>query len=399
MRIVLIADVFPPLCSSGAIQLRDLAIEFARQGHKITAMIAAPELRSPWAVENMQGVQVLRLRTPKTRGKGYVLRTIGEFLMPYFMLRNLSLSPFADIKFEAIIWYSPTIFLGPIIKTIKRKSNCSAYLIVRDIFPEWAWEMELIRSKALYYFFKWIAKRQYAQANVIGIQTPGNRNYFLSSKEKNIEARIEVLHNWLSEAPDVGCSIQIHKTKLSGRKIFVYAGNMGVAQNIGIFCDLAFRMQDNQKLGFLFVGRGSESSKLSKKYGALPNTLFCNEISSEEIPGLYAQCQVGLVALDFRLKSHNIPGKFLSYMQAGLPVLACVNKGNDLIKLIDANRVGVAIEGEVRAEFLDKAVIQVLALTQSKKTKSQCSHLAMNMFSSANASLQILSALRDIPNI
>jgi len=396
MRIALIADVFPPLCSSGAIQLRDLAIEFARQGHKVTAMIAAPELKSPWVVENMQGVQVLRLRTPKTRGGGYVARTINEFLMPYFMLRNLSLSPLADIKFEAIIWYSPTIFLGPIIKIIKKKSNCSAYLIVRDIFPEWAWEMELIRSKVLYYFFKLVAKHQYAQANVIGIQTPGNKNYFLSSKAKYTGARIEVLHNWLSEAPDVGCSIQIDNTKLSGRKIFVYAGNMGVAQNIEIFCDLAFRMQGNNEIGFLFVGRGSESSKMSKKYGALPNTLFCNEIPSEEIPGLYAKCLIGLVALDFRHKSHNIPGKFLSYMQAGLPVLACVNKGNDLIKLIEVNRVGVAIEGKVRAKLLDQAVIQVLTLTQSIDTKSRCRYLAMNMFSSANASLQILSALREI---
>jgi len=62
--------------------------------------------------------------------------------------------------------------------------------------------------------------------------------------------------------------------------------------------------------------------------------LFYDEIDPDEIPGLYAQCHVGIVALDPRHKTHNIPGKFLSYMQSGLPVLASINPGNDLVELI-----------------------------------------------------------------
>lgn len=59
-----------------------------------------------------------------------------------------------------------------------------------------------------------------------------------------------------------------------------------------------------------------------------------------EIPGLYAQCHVGIVALDPRHKTHNLPGKFLSYMQAGLPVLASINPGNDLAELIQKKGLG-----------------------------------------------------------
>jgi hypothetical protein len=53
--------------------------------------------------------------------------------------------------------------------------------------------------------------------------------------------------------------------------------------------------------------------------------VFHDEIHPDEIPGLYAQCHVGMVALDPRHKTHNIPGKFLTYMQSGLPVLANIN--------------------------------------------------------------------------
>ena len=39
MRVALIADTFPPLRTSGAVQLRDLAREFVRQGHELTVML------------------------------------------------------------------------------------------------------------------------------------------------------------------------------------------------------------------------------------------------------------------------------------------------------------------------------------------------------------------------
>ena len=39
MRIALIADTFPPLRTSGAVQLRDLCREFVRQGHAVTVML------------------------------------------------------------------------------------------------------------------------------------------------------------------------------------------------------------------------------------------------------------------------------------------------------------------------------------------------------------------------
>ncbi len=75
----------------------------------------------------------------------------------------------------------------------------------------------------------------------------------------------------------------------------------------------------------------------------LDNILFYNEISPKEIPRLYEQCSYGIVSLDKRHKTHNIPGKFLSYMRSGLPVLAVINKNNDLEKIIKDNGVGFKI--------------------------------------------------------
>ena len=186
-----------------------------------------------------------------------------------------------------------------------------------------------------------IEKFQYSIADVIGVQTPANISYF-NKYGKHISRKVEVLQNWLAYAPNVGCSISVSDGALAGRKIFVYAGNMGVAQGMDILLDLAEHLRNRKDIGFLFVGRGSSAKRLhsESKARGLDNTVFFNEIDPSEIPGLYAQCHVGLIVLDPRHKTHNIPGKFLSYMQSGLPVLASINKGNDLVEIISHERVG-----------------------------------------------------------
>ncbi len=395
MRLVLIADVYPPLRSSGAVQLRDLSIEFVRQGHEVTMMVAAPELHIPYKIEVWNGVQVVRLKTPKTKDIDYIRRTLGELLMPFFMLRNLRRSPLGNQRWDGVVWYSPTIFLGPIVSALKKTSNCKSYLIIRDIFPEWAVDMGLMGRGLPYRFFKQIAHYQYSVADVIGIQTQGNRSYFNDWLER-FSSEIEVLQNWLSDAPVQGCSISVNDTPLSGRKIFVYAGNMGIAQGMGILLDLAERLKERFDIGFLFVGRGSDAQRLREDAAErrLDNVIFFDEIDPDEIPGLYAQCHVGLVALDPRHKTHNIPGKFLSYMQAGLPVLASINPGNDLVHLIEMERIGYSCTDLSVDNMAHHALMLADEISRENTYAVRCKSLFSKLFSPQTAVDKIVKALQ-----
>ena len=394
MRIALIADAFPPMRTSGAVKLRDLSAEFVRQGHQPTVLIPALGLEDPWRIETREGVRIVRLKSPKTKDIGYVRRTIGEFLMPFSMLRNLRSTALANERWDGVIWYSPTIFLGPIARALQKASSCRSYLIIRDIFPEWAVNMGLMGRGLPYLFFKSIERYQYSVADVIGVQSPSNLAYFHSWDRNG--RRIEVLQNWLAEAPNTGCSISVQSTPLAGRKILVYAGNMGVAQGMGVLLDLAESLRQRTDIGFLFVGRGSDAQRLRADATArgLDNTLFFDEIDPSEIPGLYAQCHIGLVALDPRHKTHNIPGKFLSYMQSGLPVLAKVNPGNDLVRMIEDKQVGRACTSSSVHELKQQAEMLVGSLNADNDFRSRCTQLAQRLFSPASAVRQIVDALK-----
>lgn len=393
MRIALIADTFPPLRNSGAVQLRDLSREFARQGHDLTVLLPSFEQQSPWLLENIDGVKVLRLKSPRTKDIGYVRRTLGELIMPFAMLRQLGKSPLVHEQWDGVVWYAPSIFHGPLVSALKKKSRCKSYLVIRDIFPEWAVDMGLMGRGLPYRFFDAVARYQYSVADVIGVQTPGNKSYFERWRQQP-SRKLEVLQNWLGKPAQVRCAIRLSETSLAGRKVFVYAGNMGVAQGMDILLDLAERLRHLVDVGFLFVGRGSDAVRLKALAQTLKldNVLFFDEIYPDEIPDLYSQCRAGIVALDQRHKSHNIPGKFLTYMQSGLPVLANVNAGNDLAQMIRDEQVGQVCESNQVDELVVLVERLLVSFEANDGLSERCRRLFEREFAVEKTVQQIVSA-------
>ncbi len=395
MRVAIIADTFPPLRTSGAIQLRDLSVEFARQGHETTLLVADPTIATRFAIGDFHGVTVARLKTPQSKDVNYLRRALAEFVMPFSMIRSFKASPLKNRQFDAIVWYSPTIFLGPIVRWLKKHGTSKSYLILRDIFPQWAADMGVISHGPIFRVLDWIANYQYRSADIIGVQTQGNLGFLATGQISGLNAKLEVLHNWLADEPNRGCSIDISKTSLSGRCIFVYAGNMGAAQDMDKLVRLAKVLIDRRDIGFLFVGRGSEVERLRAMAhdAGLTNIVFEDEIDPADIPGLYAQCHVGMICLDGRHKTHNIPGKFLSYIRSGLPVLASVNPGNDLVGLIAEHDLGRVSVDQSGADLRDEALALLGSMEVGRMNGVRFRMLADNMFSAASAVRQITTAL------
>ncbi len=396
--IVLVADAYPPSRTSAALQLRDLAVEFLRQGITPTVITLDSGLQDFSSLTELDGISVLRVKTLEYKNISRIRRAIAEILMPLFMIRNFRKSTLNNYQWDAVIWYSPTIFLGPFIYYLKRQNACPSYLILRDIFPTWALDLGIINKGPAYYFFRIFEKFQYSIADCIGVQAIGNLDYF-KSWPSFAHKKIGVLQNWLSQKPLSHCSVDISTLPIANRKIFVYAGNMGIAQGMGDLLVLAEALLTRNDIGFLFIGRGSDMEllRLDAKKRGLVNTVFYDEIDAEQIPGLYAQCDVGLIALDARHKTHNIPGKFLSYLQAGLPVMAIINDGNDLQLMIERYQVGrvTTDRSQENLRLLASSLLDEIS-SQDVELNSRCKNMAANLFSSKAAVEQIIKTLNSM---
>ena len=113
------------------------------------------------------------------------------------------------------------------------------------------------------------------------------------------------------------------------------------------------------------------------------------------MPGLLEQCHIGLLALDPRHTTHNIPGKFLTYLLASLPVLARVNSGTDLAHLIEDEGVGKVYIGESVEEFRILAQEIVCNQVSYELMSSNGLKLAESVFSTTSAVHQILTTYLD----
>jgi glycosyltransferase involved in cell wall biosynthesis len=160
--------------------------------------------------------------------------------------------------------------------------------------------------------------------------------------------------------------------------------------------DLAAALEGNDRVGFLFVGRGSDVKRLKARVAAqaLANVVFIEEVDSGEIPAILEQSHIGLIALDPRHTTHNIPGKLLSYLHAGLPVLARINPGNDLEGLINNEGIGRVVAGDEQARLLEFAAELASSPELRKEMNKRTVALAGRDFSSARVAGQIVAQLR-----
>ena len=178
MKIVLICSSYPPYRTSCAVQMRDLAMEFLRQGHEPVVIVPGDNITKGWNVRLVDGIEVYELASFRISNVNFVRRGIGELLMPFTMLLSLMCTKFRSSKVNLVVWYSPSIFFGPLVWFLKLRSSCKSYLILRDIFPEWLVDLGIMKKGVVYYFFRAVARFQYSIADCIGVQTHSNLAYF-----------------------------------------------------------------------------------------------------------------------------------------------------------------------------------------------------------------------------
>lgn len=356
-RILLLVVYYLPSPIASAKLIDDLAREMRRLGHEV--IVAAPDqdISSDCEVKVEGEIKVLRIKTGEIKSASRWLRAWREITLSMVMWKK-GRSFFLHNPCDLIVYYSPTIFFGDLVARLKRYYRCPSYLILRDIFPQWAVDAGVLRQGSLIYrFFRHKEKHNYDAATIIGVQSPANLKYF-SDQGLEKTYHLDVLYNWAAASP-VRASRDEYRRRLGlqDKVVFFYGGNIGVAQDMDNIIRLAEAMSAEKKAHFLIVGEGSEAPRLQAMVAArgLANVTFHPSVDQEAYLDMLAEFDVGLISLGRGLKTQNFPGKMLSYMDQAKPILASINPGNDLKVIMEEHRAGlVCINGD-DATFLDYA--------------------------------------------
>jgi glycosyltransferase involved in cell wall biosynthesis len=393
MRILLIVVYYPPIPNAAGYLMRDLAQEFSRNGHDVRVLTPSALIAQEIEIKDEDGIEVVRARLGEMKNVNRVIRLWRESRISETIWRRARVY-LTSQPCDLIVYYSPTIFFGRIVKKLKAHWNCPAYLVLRDIFPQWAVEAGILRNGSLLY--KYLRRReieQYDTADVIGVEAAGNLEYF-KRKIGGHMYNAEVLHNWTSrkrEGPASGTWRL--RFGLGGKCVFMYGGNLGVAQDLDNIIRLAANVRECKNIFILLVGEGSEVERLKREIDRLElsNITIHPPLSESEYLSCLSDCDVGLLSLDRRLRSHNIPGKLLSYVATGKPIVASLNPGNALSEILTNSRAGLcSLNGE--DSKLSEHAIRLANDPNLRMEMGRNSHgLAEGMFSVESAATTILT--------
>ena len=345
MHILLLVDYYLPGTTSCAKLTHDLATELVRQGHEVLLITAVDVAPSPMTVERSGGLTVARVRTGPIKGAPLPLRALREIGMPH-LIWSCARHLLRAQRIDLVVYYSPSIFWGPLVRRVKELWGCPSYLILRDIFPKWARDCGVMRDGPAFRFFQREAIRQYDQADTIGVESEGNVRYF-QTEFPHKHYNVEVLNNWAAlDEGAVESGQYREKLGWKDKVVFFYGGNMGVAQGVDTILNLIRAMRPHTEVRFLLVGQGAEVSRIQGAIASeqLDNAVFHPAVEQRTYLSMLSQADVGFVSLARELRTHNVPSKALPYMYFSLPILASLNPGNDLVSVVHASQAGFCVE-------------------------------------------------------
>lgn len=342
----------------------DLLREFMKHGHHIY-VVTPVERRTG---ENTQLIEqgdakILKVKTLNIQKTGIIEKGLGTVLIERQFLNAIK-KYYRDVKFDLVLYATPPITLVASIRYIKKRDGARTYLMLKDIFPQNAVDLGMMTTTGLkgflYKVFRKKEKNLYAVSDKIGCMSQANVDYVLKHNPEIPKEKVEICPNAIEVidkriTPEKKIEMRQKYGLPLDKKIFVYGGNLGKPQGIPFLIECLRAEKENDKVFFLIVGDGTEYSLLENFVNTEKpqNMRLMQRLPKEDYDDLVAACDMGMIFLDHRFTIPNFPSRLLSYMQAGLPVLACTDPNTDIGRVITKGGFGWWCESNNINAFAD----------------------------------------------
>ena len=346
-------------------------------------------------------VNCVMVRTGNTTKCNLVEKFISIVTLPRKYIAAIK-KVFKDVRFDAVIYPTPPITFYRIVRFIKKRDNAFCYLLLKDIFPQNAVDIGILRKTGIkgvvYRRFRRIERSLYNVSDKIGCMSPANVTYLLKHNPYIDKKRVETFPNCIEPHKIL---LSDHEAFIIRRKygvpvdktVFVYGGNLGKPQGIPFVIDCLRSLKNDSRVFFLVVGGGTEFNRLQsfKQNEGMTNLLLLRSLPKEEYEKMIAACDVGLVFLDHRFTIPNFPSRLLSYLQARLPIFACTDTSTDIGSIIQKEKIGWWCESNRIDSF--KQIVNTILMSDLDEMKDRSYNLLIRNYDVRNHAKRIIEHL------
>lgn len=332
----------------------DLLLDFVNNGDKVYVACANERgCGEEPGLSEYKGMTVLRIPTGKITGQvGIIEKGIGTMMMDSQFMRAIK-KYYKDIHVDLILYPTPPITLVNTVKYLKKKTGARTYLLLKDIFPQNAVDLGMLKTTGLkgilYKMFRKKEKAFYEVSDNIGCMSPANVKFVLNNNNEVDPMIIEVCPNCVlppkvkPDRANVDSSLLRAKYNIpEDAVIFLYGGNLGKPQGIDFLVECLRMEKDNKKAFFLIIGEGSEYHKLRSFIDneKPANTLLLDYLPKDEYQAIVNSCDVGMIFLNYNFTIPNFPSRLLNYLSSAMPVLVATDPVCDMGIIAEENSFG-----------------------------------------------------------
>ena len=308
---------------------------------------------------SFENVTIIQVRTLKTQKTNKVEKLFSSIFLEYIFIKAYN-NELKKIEFDLVLFPTPVIFVNNFLKRIKLSKNGIKYLLLKDIFPQNAIDLNYLKSSSIITrFFRRVESKLYNNVDYIGCMSEANKSYLINNNFIN-KKKIEVNPNSieLNKYPVLHENIFRKNEGISKNDlIFVYGGNLGKPQGINKIIKISEYIEKFSSIFFIICGKGTEEKRIKNfinKNGLKQTKLFTN-LTKVQYLQIVNESNMGMVFLNKSFSIPNFPSRILDYMKYSLPVFSWTDKVSDIGDLFESKKAGFSFKS-----FEDFYLIQAL---------------------------------------
>ncbi len=332
--VLLVHQAFASPAEGGGTRHYELGRHLVSRGHKFTVVTSdlsyltgKPVLarHGLFVEQEVDGLRVLRAYAYPALHCSFVWR-VFSFLtfMGSSLLAGLRCGPV-----DLVMGTSPPIFQALSAWILALLQRRPFLLEVRDLWPEFAIDMGVLRSPVLIWLSRRLEHFLYARASHVLVNSPAYRDYLL--KLGVAPLKISLISNGVDPAmfDPASCGQSVRqKWALQDKFVVTYTGAIGMANDLGLLLNAANRLRECQDIVFLIVGDGKERANLEvlARELDLQNVVFTGTVNKAEVAEVMAASDACLAILkNIPMFRTTYPNKVFDYMAAGRPTLLAID--------------------------------------------------------------------------
>ena len=249
----------------------------------------------------------------------------------------------------AVIAMSPPLTLGLTGWVASRLRRCPMVFNIQDVFPDAAVETGAISNRTIIAAARWLERVSYLAADAVTVLSEDLSDNVVAKLGRS--DTVHVIPNFVDTVAIVPADRSTPyraALDLGDGPVVLYAGNVGFSQSLELLLAAARELPE---VVFLINGNGAARASLEAAAADIANVRFAAYIEPDRLSELLATGDVHVVPLRRGLGRVSVPSKTYSIMAAGRPVVASIDPGTAVPRILEESGGGIAVAPDDPAAF------------------------------------------------